>query len=487
MPKLKNIIAGIAAFVFICVFPTYAENTEYTIKQYIKDYYHNIYNEDTDSFEKIRINDTERPNELWSLSGDLNNYDLFENEISEVDNTYVVQTIKRYYIKFESPLNNLLYLCITESGEMFFGRYADYNKPNYCEYRIKDAENVLKRLAELCQPNTNGYINQKASVSAETDTVIVPEKSVNLNSGASSQIIPFPIGENCGYWEIKVNNEADKSVSVRIYADTPENEAIFFGIAHPKTETIFKCEKNAPFESGNYYMSVNTDGTCFLDGILSYRLTETYAAFGDISGHWAEKTIDKWADKGVISGYPDGTFKPDNPVTRAELAKILTLAFDLQPCEFTYNGNGLNENDWYYPYLFCASKYIPVYALPESNEKNKPYIDNRNENAFLPETPAMRMHVAESFVEIEKEHDKTNVELPTIQDIAVELEELFPYEDYGNLYPMHGKIPNNVSRMHEYIYLAVKLNIMHGDTDGYFRPYDNVTRAELITMLDRMI
>lgn len=50
--------------------------------------------------------------------------------------------------------------------------------------------------------------------------------------------------------------------------------------------------------------------------------------FNDIKNHWAKDTIEKWKDKGVISGYPDGTFKPDNPVTRAELAKILTLAFD---------------------------------------------------------------------------------------------------------------------------------------------------------------
>lgn len=51
--------------------------------------------------------------------------------------------------------------------------------------------------------------------------------------------------------------------------------------------------------------------------------------FNDIKNHWAKDTIEKWKDKGVISGYHDGTFKPDNPVTRAELAKILTLAFDL--------------------------------------------------------------------------------------------------------------------------------------------------------------
>lgn len=31
------------------------------------------------------------------------------------------------------------------------------------------------------------------------------------------------------------------------------------------------------------------------------------------------------------------------------------------------------------------------------------------------------------------------------------------------------------------------LYAMHGDTDGYFRPYDSVTTAELVTMLDRVI
>lgn len=153
--------------------------------------------------------------------------------------------------------------------------------------------------------------------------------------------------------------------------------------------------------------------------------------------------------------------------------------------EFIYSKDEINQNEWYYPYLICAAKYIPVYALPESNEKNKPYVDN-GVNAFLPEETAIRMHVAESLVEIKKESDKSDFELPTIQEIASELKEMFPHEDYGNLYPMHGQIPSNVSRMHEYTYLAVKLDIMQGDTEKYFRPYDGVTRAELITMIDRM-
>ncbi len=63
----------------------------------------------------------------------------------------------------------------------------------------------------------------------------------------------------------------------------------------------------------------------------------------------------------------------------------------------------------------------------------------------------------------------------------------FKDDDYENLYAMHGTIPENAKRMLEYTYLANKLGVMQGDDDGYFRPYDSVTRAELITMIDRVI
>jgi hypothetical protein len=43
----------------------------------------------------------------------------------------------------------------------------------------------------------------------------------------------------------------------------------------------------------------------------------------DISGHWAEKAIREGAAAGLVDGYPDGTFRPDHPVTRAEFATML--------------------------------------------------------------------------------------------------------------------------------------------------------------------
>lgn len=43
----------------------------------------------------------------------------------------------------------------------------------------------------------------------------------------------------------------------------------------------------------------------------------------DITNHWAEPSIRRAIDKGLMQGYPDGSWKPEQPVTRAELAVIL--------------------------------------------------------------------------------------------------------------------------------------------------------------------
>ena len=43
----------------------------------------------------------------------------------------------------------------------------------------------------------------------------------------------------------------------------------------------------------------------------------------DITGHWAEDDIRWCIEHGLMKGYPDGSFQPDKPVTRAELAVIL--------------------------------------------------------------------------------------------------------------------------------------------------------------------
>lgn len=51
------------------------------------------------------------------------------------------------------------------------------------------------------------------------------------------------------------------------------------------------------------------------------------ASFSDVQGSWAQSCIVELTQRGVISGYPDGTFRPNNPVTRAEYASMVGKAF----------------------------------------------------------------------------------------------------------------------------------------------------------------
>jgi len=51
--------------------------------------------------------------------------------------------------------------------------------------------------------------------------------------------------------------------------------------------------------------------------------------FTDVAGHWAEIFIEELYDQGITGGYPDGTYRPENRVTRAEMAVFLVNTFNI--------------------------------------------------------------------------------------------------------------------------------------------------------------
>ncbi|MEM3433258.1 MAG: S-layer homology domain-containing protein [Candidatus Methanomethyliaceae archaeon] len=57
--------------------------------------------------------------------------------------------------------------------------------------------------------------------------------------------------------------------------------------------------------------------------------------FSDVQGHWASSYIERAYEKGILTGYPDGTFKPDQRITRAEISAIIYRFLKLSPPEQT--------------------------------------------------------------------------------------------------------------------------------------------------------
>ncbi|MFB2771511.1 family 10 glycosylhydrolase [Pelatocladus sp. BLCC-F211] len=58
-------------------------------------------------------------------------------------------------------------------------------------------------------------------------------------------------------------------------------------------------------------------------------MVSTSTRFSDIQNHWARAFIEALAQRQILNGYPNGTFRPDNSVTRAEFAAIITTVFNL--------------------------------------------------------------------------------------------------------------------------------------------------------------
>ena len=96
---------------------------------------------------------------------------------------------------------------------------------------------------------------------------------------------------------------------------------------------------------------------------------ETVCHFSDISGHWAEAFIERASALGWIAGYEDGTFRPENLITRAEAMMMINRVLgrlpedesDLLPGMRTWPDN-TDPNVWY---------YLPVQEATNGHDFNR--------------------------------------------------------------------------------------------------------------------
>lgn len=90
---------------------------------------------------------------------------------------------------------------------------------------------------------------------------------------------------------------------------------------------------------------------------------EAATTFSDISGHWAQSDILKAAEQGIVSGYSDGTFKPNKAVTRAEFTTMLNKALGNNGTTESVFSD-VAENAWYYAQICkgVSAGYISGYS-----------------------------------------------------------------------------------------------------------------------------
>ncbi len=174
------------------------------------------------------------------------------------------------------------------------------------------------------------------------------------------------------------------------------------------------------------------------------------AAVSDIQNHWAAKPIQNLADREVISGYPDGTFKPDQAVTRAELAKIISKAMDYQPV----NGSKFPDIEGHW-----AASYMN--ALAEQKVMNS--FDDGN---FQPERTVNRAQLT-TFI-------------ARILNLAK------PEEKFGQDWSASFIDVPNDHWAFRYIEISNKFGLLPPEYKTQFHPDQSVTRAEAAWMIQAL-
>lgn len=105
----------------------------------------------------------------------------------------------------------------------------------------------------------------------------------------------------------------------------------------------------------------------FIVGAFLIFPASAFAAFSDIrSGSQLESYIEDLVEKGIISGYPDGTFQPERTINRAEALKIIFETIDSQLESSTDSGfPDVPQNEWFAKYVTTAKKKDIIKGYPD--------------------------------------------------------------------------------------------------------------------------
>lgn len=111
------------------------------------------------------------------------------------------------------------------------------------------------------------------------------------------------------------------------------------------------------------------------------------ASSSDLDGHWAKAPMEDWISKGLINGYPDGTFRPDHNITRAEFMALVNGAFHYEePADIDYTD--VAADAWYAGVIARA--------------KAAGYIAGYSDGTMRPQNPITRQEAAAIIVRVKK-------------------------------------------------------------------------------------
>ncbi|WP_010094766.1 S-layer homology domain-containing protein [Ornithinibacillus scapharcae] len=185
--------------------------------------------------------------------------------------------------------------------------------------------------------------------------------------------------------------------------------------------------------------------------VFSVLPTSAFAAKDDVTGHYFEGNMRKLIKEGIMGGYPDGTFKPNNQVTRAEFTSFLVRALDLKQTSNKKSFSDVKSGAWYASAISIATSNGIIGGYPDGT--------------FKPNNKISRQEMAAM---VQRALNKKGVNSGR---------ETLTFADKASI----NKI------FHPAVEQLLYYNIMGGKAGNKFAPKDNTTRGETAAVLDRLI
>lgn len=171
-------------------------------------------------------------------------------------------------------------------------------------------------------------------------------------------------------------------------------------------------------------------------------------SFTDMKGHWAKDYVTKAVDRGYVSGYSDGTFRPNNSITRAEFCKMLNSALGISSTA-QVSFTDLKSSQWYYTDVQKAV--------------GAGYIGGYDDGTFKGDNKITRQEAAVVMSRIVTSPSKTK-DLSGLKDGAT----------------IASWAKNGVTIVYSKGYMA-------GDNNRRFNPTGNLTRAEAVKIIESLL
>ncbi len=120
---------------------------------------------------------------------------------------------------------------------------------------------------------------------------------------------------------------------------------------------------------------------------LAVGTTAAAAGYTDVSGHWAEETLTKAVNEGLLEG-SNGKLSPDDIITGAEMISILTRLFSAEEQADLSNVSGIGKSAWYYE---AAAKAVAMGIIAPKNDRLDLDEPVRRLDAFLSLSEAFQL------------------------------------------------------------------------------------------------